>query len=53
MKRFAARLPIYVVVSQCDRILGFTEFFGRLDADAQAQAFGGARHLTVKLGVVL
>ncbi|MGE0416084.1 MAG: type VI secretion system membrane subunit TssM [Acetobacteraceae bacterium] len=40
MQRFASRLPVYIVVSQCDRLLGFTEFFGRLDADAQAQPFG-------------
>lgn len=40
MQRFAARLQVYIVVSQCDRLLGFTEFFGRLDADAQAQPFG-------------
>jgi len=42
MLRLAVRLQAYLVISQCDVILGFAEFFGRLDVDALAQPFGVA-----------
>jgi len=35
-----ARLPIYMLVTKCDLIAGFNEFFGDLSPDARAQVWG-------------
>ena len=40
MRRLAATLQVYVVINQCDRLPGFSEFFAYLDAEASAQPFG-------------
>lgn len=42
MRVLAVRLQVYVVVTQCDRLTGFTEFFAGLDAEARMRAFGVA-----------
>ncbi|MEK9148522.1 MAG: type VI secretion protein IcmF/TssM N-terminal domain-containing protein, partial [Candidatus Desantisbacteria bacterium] len=34
------RFPVFILVTKCDRILGFTEFFSRLGAAQQRQLFG-------------
>jgi len=36
----AARLPIYMLVTKCDLIAGFNEFFGDLNQEARAQVWG-------------
>ncbi len=34
------RFPVFILITKCDRILGFTEFFSRLGAAQQRQLFG-------------
>jgi type VI secretion system protein ImpL len=34
------RFPVYVVVTKCDLLAGFTEFFGDLGREARAQVWG-------------
>ena len=36
----STRLPIYMLVTKCDLIAGFNEFFGDLSQDARAQVWG-------------
>ena len=40
LKSFQSRLPILVVVSQCDRIAGFKEYFEDLGRDEREQILG-------------
>jgi type VI secretion system protein ImpL len=35
-----ARLPVYMLVTKCDLIAGFNEFFGDLSQDARGQVWG-------------
>ena len=37
---FRRRIPVYLVVTQMDRLRGFTRFFGSLPEDARAPAWG-------------
>ena len=39
-RMFGIRFPVYVVVTRCDRLLGFEPFFESLDEDARAQVWG-------------
>ena len=38
--RLRARVPVYVMFSKADRLTGFNEYFGDLDAEARAQVWG-------------
>lgn len=40
MRMFGRRFPVYVLVTQCDRLYGFEEWSRALDADAIEQALG-------------
>lgn len=40
MRIFSIRLPIYVVVSKCDRLAGFADMFRSLDEAQRIQALG-------------
>ena len=40
MARFSMALPVYVVVTKCDRIAGFVEYFSGLDAEDRARPLG-------------
>lgn len=42
MRALSARLQIYVVVTKCDRLTGFEEFFSVLDAETRARPLGAA-----------
>lgn len=37
---FGVHFPVYVVVTQCDRVAGFRAYFGDLDAARRARVFG-------------
>ncbi len=39
-KQFGIRLPVYVVFTNCDRLEGFQEFFGRLHSRERSQVWG-------------
>jgi len=39
-KVLAIRVPVFILVTKADRILGFTEFFSKLDPADQRQLFG-------------
>ena len=39
-ERLGQRLPVYVLVSKCDLLSGFTEFFDNLDAEGRRQVWG-------------
>ncbi len=39
-KDLAIRFPIFIVITKADRVLGFTEFFSKLDPEDQRQLFG-------------
>src|SRR4029079_14149162 len=39
-KGLEIRFPIFIVVTKADRVLGFTEFFSKLDPEEQRQLFG-------------
>ncbi len=39
-ERFHIRLPIYVLVTKCDLLAGFTEYFADLGKDERTQAWG-------------
>jgi type VI secretion system protein ImpL len=38
--RLKVRVPVYVMFSKADRLTGFNEYFGDLDAEARAQVWG-------------
>ena len=38
--RLRTRVPVYVMFSKADRLAGFNEYFGDLDAEARAQVWG-------------
>ena len=40
MAHFSMVLPIYVLVTKCDRIAGFSEYFADLDAEDRARPLG-------------
>ena len=40
MARFSMVLPVYLVVTKCDRIAGFSEYFSGLDAEDRARPLG-------------
>jgi type VI secretion system protein ImpL len=39
-ERLGQRLPVYLLVSKCDLLSGFTEFFDNLDAESRRQVWG-------------
>nr|WP_274617458.1 type VI secretion system membrane subunit TssM [Bradyrhizobium oropedii] len=39
-KTFGMRIPVYVLVTKCDLVPGFTEYFDDLDHDGRAQVWG-------------
>ncbi|MBH5372774.1 type VI secretion system membrane subunit TssM [Bradyrhizobium glycinis] len=39
-KTFSMRIPVYVLVTKCDLIVGFAEYFDDLDHDGRAQVWG-------------
>ncbi|MFK4532245.1 type VI secretion system protein ImpL [Bradyrhizobium ottawaense] len=39
-KTFGMRIPVYVLVTKCDLVVGFTEYFDDLDHDGRAQVWG-------------
>lgn len=40
MRVFGMRLPVYVLLTKCDLIAGFSEFFDNLDEEERAQVWG-------------
>nr|WP_274612862.1 type VI secretion system membrane subunit TssM [Bradyrhizobium brasilense] len=40
VKTFGMRIPVYVLVTKCDLVLGFTEYFDDLDHESRAQVWG-------------
>ena len=40
MTRFGMALPVYLLITKCDRIAGFTQFFSNLHPEERAQPFG-------------
>ena len=46
MTRLGMVLPIYLLVTKCDRIVGFSEYFSGLDAEERARPLG----ITLPLG---
>ena len=40
MTRFGRVLPVYVLITKCDRIAGFTQFFSNLHPEERARPFG-------------
>ena len=40
MAHFRAMLPIYLLVTKCDRIAGFSQYFSSLDAEERARPLG-------------
>ena len=40
MARFSMVLPIYLLVTKCDRIAGFSDYFSGLDAEERARPLG-------------
>ncbi len=40
MRTFGMRLPVYVLLTKCDLIAGFSEFFDNLDDEERAQVWG-------------
>lgn len=40
-ERLGVRFPVYLLVTKCDLLAGFMEFFGELDADGRARVWGG------------
>ncbi len=40
MKSFGVRIPVYVLVTKCDLISGFTDFFDTLNAEERNQVWG-------------
>jgi type VI secretion system protein ImpL len=43
--RLGTRLPIYVLVTKCDLLAGFNEFFAELDSEGRAQVWGATFEL--------
>ncbi|OFZ86495.1 MAG: hypothetical protein A2W21_12465 [Betaproteobacteria bacterium RBG_16_66_20] len=39
-ERLGVRFPVYLLVTKCDLLAGFMEFFGELDADGRARVWG-------------
>ncbi|WP_271553493.1 type VI secretion system membrane subunit TssM [Bradyrhizobium sp. CCBAU 45394] len=39
-KTFSMRIPVYVLITKCDLIVGFAEYFDDLDHDGRAQVWG-------------
>ncbi|MEM7263139.1 MAG: type VI secretion protein IcmF/TssM N-terminal domain-containing protein, partial [Planctomycetota bacterium] len=42
-QKLSIQFPVYVLVTKCDKVLGFTEFFSRLPALEQRQLFGWSK----------
>ena len=42
MRVLSVRLQVYVIVTQCDRLIGFEEFFAGLDGETRKRAMGAA-----------
>ncbi|MGY3396419.1 type VI secretion system protein ImpL [Bradyrhizobium sp. USDA 3311] len=40
LKKFSMRIPVYVLVTKCDLVPGFTEYFDDLDHEGRAQVWG-------------
>ncbi len=40
VKTFGMRIPVYVLVTKCDLVPGFTEYFDDLDHEGRAQVWG-------------
>ncbi|MHB8884998.1 MAG: type VI secretion system membrane subunit TssM [Methylovirgula sp.] len=40
MRSFGLRLPVYVVLTKCDLVAGFSEYFDNLEDDERAQVWG-------------
>ncbi|WOH63795.1 type VI secretion system membrane subunit TssM [Bradyrhizobium sp. BWA-3-5] len=40
LKKFGMRIPIYVLVTKCDLLSGFTEYFDNLDQEGRTQVWG-------------
>ncbi|WP_024508466.1 type VI secretion system membrane subunit TssM [Bradyrhizobium sp. ARR65] len=40
VKTFGMRIPVYVLVTKCDLVRGFTEYFDDLDHEGRAQVWG-------------
>ena len=40
MRSFGMRLPVYIVVTKCDLVAGFSDFFEDLDDNGRAQIWG-------------
>ncbi|CAM2067561.1 IcmF-related-N domain-containing protein [Sulfidibacter corallicola] len=39
-RMLAIQFPVYVLITKCDQIFGFTQFFNKLNADQQREMFG-------------
>ncbi len=39
-RRLAIRFPVYVMITKCDQVYGFVQFFNKLNADQQREMFG-------------
>jgi type VI secretion system protein ImpL len=39
-ERLGVRFPVYLLVTKCDLLAGFMEFFGELDAEGRARVWG-------------
>ncbi|CAM2007097.1 type VI secretion protein IcmF/TssM N-terminal domain-containing protein [Acanthopleuribacter pedis] len=39
-RQLAIQFPVYVLITKCDQIYGFTQFFNKLNADQQREMFG-------------
>jgi type VI secretion system protein ImpL len=40
MRSFGMRLPVYVVLTKCDLVAGFSEYFDNMDEEERAQVWG-------------
>jgi type VI secretion system protein ImpL len=40
LKTFGMQIPVYVLVTKCDLVAGFSEYFDNLDEDGRAQVWG-------------
>ena len=41
-ERLGVRFPVYLLVTKCDLLAGFMEFFGELDAEGRARVWGAS-----------
>jgi type VI secretion system protein ImpL len=48
--RLGTRLPVYLMVTKCDLLAGFNEYFAEFDAEMRAQVWGMTFELTQKSG---